>query len=95
MFNLKQKIMEMKKWIGTVCLATMVQYSWAASWSGSDITLYGVVGLCIILALTALVLVATNMMNIEAAKHGIDVTKQNFSAVPGTNDFGENVENSK
>ncbi len=79
----------MKKWISTFTMATLVQMSWAASWTGGEILMYGVVGLCVILSLIALVLVATNMMNIEAHNAGIDVSKNNYSAVPGTSDFAE------
>jgi hypothetical protein len=82
----------MKKWISTLCLATLVQFSWASSWTGSEILMYGVVGLCIVLSLIALILIATNMMNLEAHKYGIDVRKQNFSAVPGASDFGDDLD---
>jgi hypothetical protein len=77
----------MKKFGFTLAFATISQISFGASWTGSEILMYSIVGLCIFLSIVALILVATNMMNLEATRHGLDVTKENYSAVPGFDDF--------
>jgi hypothetical protein len=58
--------------------------------SSSTILLYGVSGLVGLLILVSLILVATNIMNLEAQKYGIDITKENYSAIPGKDDFVPN-----
>jgi hypothetical protein len=77
----------MKKWSFTFALAFSSHLLMAEGITGSKILMYSIIGLLIFLVIAALMLVADNFMNLEAYKQGIDIKTQNFSAVPGYDDF--------
>lgn len=77
----------MKKLTITLSLIIAATQVGISAPTGSTILLYSIAGLCVLLAVISLILVATNVMNLEAHKYGIDITKENFSAVPGIDDF--------
>lgn len=55
--------------------------------SGSSLLLYGVVGTCAVLLIWAMFGLASNLMKIEAAKHGVDPEKNNIGILPTLRDF--------
>ena len=77
----------MKKVTMTLGLIMFAHYMAISAPNGSTLLLYGIGGLCAFITVVALILVATNVMNLEAHKHGLDITKENFSAIPGVDDF--------
>ncbi|MFZ1705735.1 MAG: Na(+)-translocating NADH-quinone reductase subunit A [Saprospiraceae bacterium] len=62
-------------------------FSQSSSSSGNTLLLTGLVIVSVILILWALLTLANNLMRIEAAKHGLDTMKSNFSVFPGKSDL--------
>jgi Na+-transporting NADH:ubiquinone oxidoreductase subunit A len=55
--------------------------------SGSNLLFYGIVAVCVVLLLWALLSLAGNLLKIEAIKNGIDPEKNNIGIFPGLQDF--------
>ncbi|MBK9733985.1 MAG: Na(+)-translocating NADH-quinone reductase subunit A [Saprospiraceae bacterium] len=55
--------------------------------SDSDLLIYGLTAVCLVLVIWAMLALASNLMKIEAAKNGLDEEKNNFSVFPGLNDL--------
>lgn len=58
-----------------------------SSSSGGSPLLIGLIATCVILVLWALFTLASNLLKIEAKKHGIDTEKSGFSIYPWISDF--------
>jgi len=55
--------------------------------SGSNLLLYSVIAVCAILVIWAMLGLASNLMKIEAGKHGLNPEKENFGVFPGLTDI--------
>lgn len=72
----------------SLCLALTTQFLNAQSTSnGGSLLFYSVVGICALLVLWAMLSLASNLMKIEAGKHGIDASNNNMGVFPGLKDF--------
>ncbi len=68
-----------------VLLASML--SAQGQGSGSNMLLYSVIAVCAILVIWAMLGLASNLMKIEAGKHGLDPEKENYGVFPGLTDL--------
>ncbi|MBC7884797.1 MAG: NADH:ubiquinone reductase (Na(+)-transporting) subunit A, partial [Saprospiraceae bacterium] len=72
----------------TFCLIFLAEIATAQGQSnGSNLLFYSVVAVSAILIVWAMLGLASNLMKIEAAKHGLNPEKDNFGVFPGLNDF--------
>jgi len=72
----------------TISLAFTSEFLSAQSQnSGSNLLFYGIVALCAVLVVWAMLGLAGNLLKIEASKHGIDPEKSNIGIFPGIRDF--------
>lgn len=55
--------------------------------SGSDYVMYGLILLCVVLVIWAILTLASNLIKIEANKYGIDAEKNKVSIFPSLSDF--------
>ena len=55
--------------------------------SGSNLLFYGIVAVCAVLVIWAMLGLAGNLLKIEASKYGIDNETSNFGIFPGLRDF--------
>jgi Na+-transporting NADH:ubiquinone oxidoreductase subunit A len=90
MVNLKVKKqnIRMNRLKLTLSLALLTNILSAQSQSsGSNLLLYGIVAVCAVLVIWAILGLAGNLLKIEANKHGIDSEKANIGVFPGLRDF--------
>jgi Na+-transporting NADH:ubiquinone oxidoreductase subunit A len=55
--------------------------------AGGGLLFYSIVGVSVLLLIWALLTLASNLMKIEADKHGLDSRKNNFGIIPGLRDI--------
>lgn len=72
----------------TFCLVLLANMlSAQGQGSGSNMLLYSVIAVCAILVIWAMLGLASNLMKIEAGKHGLDPEKENYGVFPGLTDL--------
>ncbi|MCE2790176.1 MAG: Na(+)-translocating NADH-quinone reductase subunit A [Saprospiraceae bacterium] len=59
----------------------------SASFSANQLLLYGVVGVCAVLIIWAMMSLASNLLKIEASKYGIDPNSSSVGILPGLRDI--------